>query len=613
MKPISIDQVRPVSHLFPIQFYHFITLLFLIGFCAACSPTDVEETEEQVAENIHVAFAGGGWRAHTGHAAWVMSLLAANNNASGCTLSEESGNPDCLQAAFTNVKTISGNSGGSWFSSMLMYDADFINEITSDSVLYNWGTTDSTNLNQGWLGKQENYFSNFSSKCGSKQGAAYLECVLEEYFSSTAIPTPSWSAFVQDLVYKGYNWQAYGTLDGGNHQAWAQDKSLLIAGTWLTNTVVLNDEGSFYDELYYQVCKSPKAVDVDGDDGAWCLDQPNGQKVSTPDVLPVTFTSLTKTDTSLLSPTFIGTEPSLYNLGYSGAYATSTTPTKNNTLQSGNNYTGSVPVISASTASSAAAGYAASYTVAYPKVTDNCSPLSAWDCVYHSRDLAIGFKLPDNTNQVDYVPASDLDNLLLDDLNDNRVIRVADGGAIDNSAVAQLVGYLQLNKQDSDFNIVAFDDVQLNDGSNKDKYPSSDISYMFDGAPPAGVCVQGVCVNVPGLAIMELSSSPTAFTKYTWTVVQPDGTPTTDSLHYYIYEVQTVANSDFNIKGGSTGTLHVFASEFSCADTAPENNNDFPCYNAMIENFRPTLERTPNNGTSTKTGLTMLSEAFGLQ
>jgi hypothetical protein len=51
---------------------------------------------------------------------------------------------------------------------------------------------------------------------------------------------------------------------------------------------------------------------------------------------------------------------------------------------------------------------------------------------------------------------------------------------------------------------------------------------------------------------------------------------------------------------------------FDCAETVPENNNDFPCYNAMIKNFGPTLSRAPNGNGSTKTGRTLLAEAFGL-
>lgn len=610
MKHTALNQPIFASHQSSIKYLtilQIVSTVLVIGLCFGCTSKTTNKVEEQENNAIHAAFAGGGWRAHTGHAAWVMSLLDANN-AKGCTLSGTSGNPQCLEAAFANVKTISGNSGGSWFSTMLMYDSNFVNAITNVNATQNWGSIDPNNPNQGWLGKQQNYWASFNSDCGSKQGAKYLECVLEKYFntSTTFIPTPNWSQFVENLVYKGYDWQAYGNLSSNTHQAWAKDKSLLMAGTWLTNTVVLNDEGSFDDELYYQVCMTPYVVNADGDDGAWCLDRPNGPKVSTPDVLPITFSSLAENEPSLHAPAFIGTQANLFNLAYSGAYATSTTSTESNTLQSGNNKTDNVPVMWASAASSAAAGYAASYTV----LSEKCDH---WDCVYHARDLALGFKIPQNTNQIAFVPNASLDNMLLDDLSTNRVIRVADGGAIDNSGIAQLIGYLQLNNQDTNFNIVAFDDVKKNDATDTLKYSSSDISYLFEGAPNSKVCIKKVCVQVPELSIVKPNmSSPNPFTKYSWTVVDQNGQKTSDYLYYYTYEVETIANPSFNIRGGSKGTIHVFASQFSCADTAPENNNDFPCYNDMLKNFKTTLILKPNNGTSTKNGFTLLSEAFRL-
>ncbi|MFN0174048.1 MAG: hypothetical protein ACKVU0_05320 [Saprospiraceae bacterium] len=583
-----------------------VSAVLIVGMGLGCSPVTKNVLEEQENSDIHVAFAGGGWRAHTGHAAWVMSLLQSNE-ANGCTLSGTSGNPDCLKAAFSNVKTISGNSGGSWFSTMLMYDPDFVNEITSKNAVEDWGSTDSGNPNQGWLGKQQNYFASFSPNCGSKHGADYLECILENYFSpSVILPTPNWSQFVQGLVYKGYNWQAYRNLNSNTHLPWAKDKTLLMAGTWLTNAVVLNDNNDFSDELFYQACPSPNGIKTDGDDGSWCLDRPNGQKISTPDVLPVTFSSLAENDSTLIAPAFIGTQATLFNLEYSGAYAFSTTPTKSNTLQSGNNKTDHVPVMWASAASSAAAGYVASYTV-------SSQESEHWAFAYHARNLALGFKVPNGTNQVAFVPDDTLDNISLDDLSTDRVIRVADGGALDNSGITQLIQYLQINKKDTNFVIVAFDDIQINDASDRTKYPSSDISYMFVGAPDSGVCVQSVCVQVPELTMVALDpTASTPFTKHTWTVVGPNGQPTSDSLHYYIYKVQTVANPQININGGSKGTLHIFASEFGCADTAPENNNDFPCYNGMLETFGPTLLKKPNNGTSAKTGFDFLHEVFGL-
>jgi hypothetical protein len=43
-----------------------------------------------------------------------------------------------LDEVFTNVGTISSNSGGSWFSTMPMYSDDFINAIEAANAINNW-------------------------------------------------------------------------------------------------------------------------------------------------------------------------------------------------------------------------------------------------------------------------------------------------------------------------------------------------------------------------------------------------------------------------------------------------------------------------------------------
>jgi len=583
-----------------------LALTSLLTLCAGCgSKTAISESDDESTSTaaIHVAFAGGGWRAHTGHAAWVMSLLDANSG--NCALqSGDSGNPQCLGAAFANVETVSGNSGGSWFSTMLMHDKGFVSQITNAEAFSDWGSTDATNPAQGWLGKQQGYFIGFDSKCGSDHGAAYVECVLEKYFSDTLIPTPNWDSFVQNLVFEGYDWNNYGTLGNASRQPWAADKPLLMAGTLLTSSVNLNDNNTFGDEYYYQICQNPNTTASDGDDGGWCVDS-NGQRIprsqASPDVLPVTFSSMAANSAALTAPSFIALQNTQFGIEYAEAYAISGPTPKANTISSGVNKTDNVPVIEAAAASSAAAGYAASYWVVGSKI---------WDESYHARDLAIGFNLPnDGQNQVGYVSDTTLDGLSFEDLNTDRVFKAADGGAIDNSAVAQLISYLQLNNMGDGFNVIAFDEVQTNDSSDKNKFPSSDISYMFEGAPAGGVCIKKkYCVEVPNLVILKPNPvSQTPITKYVWTVPGE-----TNYLYYYVYEVETVANANFNVTGGQTGTLHVFSTQFACADTAPENNNDFACYNDMLAKIGATLKNTPDNKASTNTGYDFLTEAFML-
>ena len=596
------------------SFLKLSCILLTIGLFTSCSPkildsittpndNDVND-EVMTKSEINVAFAGGGWRAHTGHSAWVMSLLSANSD--DCPLSSSSGNPSCLQSAFTNVKTISGNSGGSWFSTMLMYDSDFINEITAKNAFESWG---STGPNQGWLGKQEQYFTRFNPTCGDETGTKYLKCILEHYYSSTDMPfpTPSWNRFVKDLVYKGYGPDTYGNLGDRNHQPWAKDKSLIMAGTLLTNSVVLNDQD---DETYYQICLPPLEVKTNGDDGGWCS-EPDGSTKSTPDVLPVSFTSLAENNPTLKPLPFISHERRLFNLTYTGAFLTEG-PFLPNSIQSGINSTDIVPVVSAASASSAATGYLSSYHISDPNLPFECDAYGQWHCVYNLRNLAPGFIIPNTPGKVTAISDSELNNASLTDLKNARAIRIADGGAADNSGIAQLITFLQTNNQDDNFEIIAFDDVQINDSGDKNRYPSSDISYLFEGAPSKGVCVGDACVQVPPLAVLRLDlTSSQPITKHSWNVIGPNG-ETTDTLYYFIYKVRTIANANFNITEGSKGTIRVFASQFGCADTGPENNGDFACYKSMLTGIKNTLRLPPNNLTSTQTGYALLKEAFGL-
>ena len=96
------------------------SLPLLICLTASCGsgngsgPAPVTEdvtTDLPATTAVHVAFAGGGWRAHTGHAGWTMSLL-------------EDG-AYTLDQVFGNVQTLSSNSGGTWFMNMLAYSAAF--------------------------------------------------------------------------------------------------------------------------------------------------------------------------------------------------------------------------------------------------------------------------------------------------------------------------------------------------------------------------------------------------------------------------------------------------------------------------------------------------------
>ena len=68
-----------------------------------------------------VAFTGGGWNAMSGHSAWIGAALASGTKIQG--------QPLTLDQLFLQTESASGNSGGSWFLSMLAYSEQFSEDL----------------------------------------------------------------------------------------------------------------------------------------------------------------------------------------------------------------------------------------------------------------------------------------------------------------------------------------------------------------------------------------------------------------------------------------------------------------------------------------------------
>lgn len=582
---------KKATHLLSKAHLKRLCLLLIIGFF--CDTGFAFQKEDL--NDIHVAFAGGGWLAHTGHSAWVMSLLESNK--SKCALEKESGNPVCLDQAFKSVKTISSNSGGSWFSTMLIYNSDFVNQITGRNATINWGSTSTKNPNQGWLGKQENYFTKHHFLCSCLEQTFYFDCILALDASI------SWSNLIEEIVYKGYHLQEKTQLGSGSHQNWASDINLLMGASLLTNSVVLT-KNLYFDKLYYQVCPEPYTIKTSQLNGGGHCIKPDGTRSAMPDVLPVTFTSIGQKSNitkklPLVHYNFTNSSSGAstiksYTLGYAREFDLSTYRTES--FDSQRVKADQISVIKASTASSAAAGFAASY----PVLEDTCA--TAWMCSYLGRKMAPSFAISENTDLLKYRSDRSVDKGTLETLSNKRVLKIAGGGAIDNSAIAQLVSFLQLNDKDDDFTIVSFDNVSAKDTLYDRNYSSSDISRLFNNKDR--LSFQSISIRTPNSQIFDSVKRPNI--KYTWKINQED------ALHYYKYNVTTVTNHNLTVNKGSKGTLHVFASQFKCASIEPQNSDDFVCYNRMIQGFQTILSRKPDVGKTKKTGLQLLQEAFGL-
>lgn len=522
-------------------------------------------------DTVHLAFAGGGWRAHTGHAAWTMSLL-------------DSGNIK-LDSVFTNVGTISSNSGGSWFSTMLMYSEDFVEAIEAPDAINTWDSI-------GWLGQQESLFN--AAGCDT-EGYEYLNCVANHYLPDDG--KFYWNEVVEGIVFRDYPIDQSVTLSSPR-QAWAKDKPLLLASTMLTTEVVLNKKEEvdiFGDSVtyhrWYEACLSPNTPVLDGDGGGSCSGQ-----ATTPDVTPVTFSSLPG-NAGYKVPYFLPEvgSGSKFNVGYTLDYVVDTAPTASATIQHPL-VCDEIPVVIAAAASSAALGFGASAVVS-----------EFFDVAYGLEDEALGFELANSKVQFNN-PDNDLS---IDTLAARKFVRLADGGPTDNSGVAHLVSFLQLNDQAEGFNIVAFDNVQeiYSPGGNAADV-GTDIASLFGLAicPDNQFCGRldcgAPCVNLPDVQVFD--STVVKTTTATW---NPPSGVQGQALIYTKYTVTTVDNPAFGIQAGTTGTLHSFTCQWSSADTEPLNeqtDSDFIAYANMLKFI--------NSGLSAdnQKGLKYLQAALGL-
>ena len=504
---------------------------------------------------VHVAFAGGGWRAHTAHAAWTMSLL-------------EDG-AYTLNDVFDNVETLSSNSGGTWFLSMLSFTESFRASIEMPGAFENYVSSG------GYLGLQRALFDDFqavqadSNWCPFEQAepVLYFYCRLASLAGDGALV---WTDIVNNVVFQPFGMNRAlaesPTLLSDSRQSWATDKSLLIAATMLTERAILAETDVLLDKLYYDA-----VVRGDGPD-----------QVS---VTPVIFASVQdgKAPPPVLSAGGFDVTYKDADLGDSAAAGFS-----NDALASDD-----VPVLLATAASSAAVGALASYSV----LLDNGYDELTWELAYELADLAVPVRMTAPIEAGTPLPGS------VHELASAYFARLADGGYQDNSAVAQLVSFLQANGEATDFEIVAFDNIQALYTPSPGPPAAGaemglDIALLFGEGGENQVCagtgVDRFCVPVPAQQVFTLTRAGVT-TPATWSWTSPGAAGPT--LTYTQYQVTTVDNPTFNLKAGSGGLLHVFTSVWPAADTAPWNGaSDFDAYEAMLEAIRAGLQADNKQG-----------------
>jgi hypothetical protein len=504
---------------------------------------------------VHVAFSGGGWRAHTALAGWTMSLL-------------EDG-AYTVDDAFENVQTLSSNSGGTWYLTMLSYSDAFRSSIEGQGAFADYISA------QGYLGQQRALFDDFgativdSNWCPFEEAEPlfYFYCRLASLAGDGAL---RWTDIVTNVVFEPFGmntaFENAPALLSATRQNWAADKSLLFAATMLTGHAVLTESEFLLDKLYYDAALS-------GDGPAQI------------NVTPVTFASV-QSDKAQPPVLSAGGFDLTYKDADFGGEAQA--ELANSALA-----TDTSPVLLAAAASSAAVGALASYNVL---LANGYKELS-WELAYAASDLAVP------VNMLSPIESGSPFPLTVSELASSKSARLADGGYLDNSAVAQLVSFLQSNDQAEDFQLVVFDNAQAlytppPGTTAAGTEIGHNIALLFGEGGQNRDCVgtgtDEFCVTVPAQQIFTLAD-PQATTPPTWSwTAQGAAAPT---LSYTQYKVTTVDNPTFGLTAGSQGVMHVFTCVWPAADTAPTNGaSDFNAYEAMLAAIHTGLQANSNEG-----------------
>ena len=193
--------------------------------------------------------------------------------------------------------------------------------------------------------------------------------------------------------------------------------------------------------------------------------------------------------------------------------------------------------------------------------------------------------------RLDTIQPSEPDNAHSDDLEKQQMVRLADGGYVDNTAVAFIIKHLQDNGLGANFRIVLFmnttsKSVQM--GSHK---IPGDIARLFGGSKLSSESDLAKS-NLDKFPVIESFSFDTIsahiFEKAAWDNVTEQWATPEDPfrLRHFALQVETVNNLAFGIKAGDKGELLIFISEHTEASIVPRGDDDFLKYKDIYTKTR---------------------------
>jgi hypothetical protein len=495
-----------------------------------------------------------------------------------------------LSDVFANVPAVSSNSGGSWFLTQAAYSELFLKAIEAKDA---WSTYTAPS---GYMGQVWAYLKPQSPSCNKWLLAKPLcEWLLAQPNSSliTFITTGDfhWDELVRVAVFGA---GVFPTLDmaaelkntslNTPRNNWSEDKGLVIAGALLTEQPTLTGKINVLAPLtstFQVVTGSQRGGGFPVIDGA----------------APIMMGTMG--DSGRIAPPFLTAGDMKLKYESSASPLPLSTTLKSTTSVAGLN------VMHAAAISSAAGAAFIDSTVMAKIIATSKLPALAGLAPYVTLlldNLAPAYKM--SSAPIQYVPDVSLiapQGEALPLLMAQKVNRTADGGFVDNTAVAYMLRHMQDNGELVDgFDMIFFDNMPTGllplPGSTTETFPTAgDVANLF-GYPDPTKDTHESCLFPP---LCLTAMSPHVFeseayfendggvisvgTEATWSNEGSEG-DCDINLRYVKYVVTIVANPLFGItKAGVKGVLHVFVAASPKTFVVPASDASFACYTTMVD------------------------------
>lgn len=572
-----------------------------------------------------VSFSGGGWSTHTASAGWLSGLVAAGQQ--GLVPASS------LHSIFAQQDILGGNSGGSWFLTMLAYSPAFVASLDAAPDVDDWFGR------QGYMGSQITKFEQLS-RVARANLTQLLQAYCPSYVSSSSCQ--ELSSVLADLIFayqdgmwapgliflaslwdgdfnQGPTWKQaveivfdYDSLlsdfrhTNFQHLAYTRapsldDQDIVVAGAMGTSIEVLNAAGS--DSFFATNNLSVKP----GSAAQLAVGQP---PIEGP--IPIVFVDpgTVVSPTSPLVANFLPSGPKalVYRSDMTGMELSVDLPAEVDLSN--------VSIFDVAMVSSAAAAGMASESMVFEifeqlvrrALAQMNSPPEGVDSQQLGATLFAGLSnfmkraaIGATVDQANRLTIGDIDPLAdIVDLSDQRALRLYDGGYVDNLAAAYVLKQIQAAHNPDDFTLTLF----VNTGGMGDAESTAALLEQIGDERSAVLPLPSDLLNLfgrpdyrhPGTtALLSMfgvdisTSSPAVFDAHAWKNAAPSWVYQPHEafrLSYYRIEVETINNPHFQIHGGHQGVLHLFINQDANTSAAPFTREIAENYCTLFANTR---------------------------